>query len=145
MKAHDLIHGGLYLIGENQIVRFNALNGGFYTLDGHLFGNPFADAESGEIECFTINKHWLKISPIPLTPESLDKNGFEDKTDDFWKLRVDDKPYHYYFRLDKGGTFGGDGYNMKCNIYIITIKYVHELQRALRLCGLIELADSIII
>lgn len=85
------------------------------------------------------------VEPIPLTAEILEKNGFENETSDFWKLRVDDKPYHYSFRLNKGGVFGGDGYNMNCNIYTITIKFIHELQHALRLCGLTDLADNFII
>lgn len=81
-------------------------------------------------------------SGVPLTEEILKANGFEDETADFWKLRVDDKPHHYNFRLNKGGVFGGDGYNMNCNIYTITIKYVHQLQHALRLCGLTDMADN---
>lgn len=82
------------------------------------------------------------IDPIPLTEELLKANGFEDETSNFWKLRVDDKPHHYIFRLNKGGALCGDGYSMNCNIYTITIKYVHELQHALRLCGLNDLANN---
>lgn len=80
--------------------------------------------------------------PIPLTDDILKANGFEDETSNFWKLRVDDKPHHYIFRLNKGGALGGDGYSMNCNIYTITINYVHELQHALRICGLNDLADN---
>ena len=86
---------------------------------------------------------FLEYEPIPLTADILKANGFEDETSDFWKLRVDDKPHHYAFKLNKGGVFGSDGYNMNCNIYTITIKFVHELQQALRLCGLNELADNL--
>lgn len=138
MKAHDLIHDGLYLIGDSQIVRFYALNGAFYTLDDDFFGNPFEKAESGEIECFTINKNWLIISPIPLTPEILGKNGW-----------VTDG--HTWWRNDEGFSISGEYYRRKSGepLYIsITgeatcdLNHVHTLQHALRLCGLHDLADN---
>ena len=159
MKAHDLIHGGLYLIGNSQIVRFNALNGCFYTLDDDFFGNPFEKADSGEIECFTINKNWLKISPIPLTPEILEKNGFDPET--FLTAEWEKKVYFREFPGcvvepdDTGYTFGTIRYWNKQatdgspedwgTMYESRIKglhHVHELQRALRCCGLNELADG---
>lgn len=138
MKAHDLIHGGLYLIGDSQIVRFYALNGCFYILDGDFFGSPFADADSGEIECFTINKNWLKISPIPLTAEILEKNGF---------IGDEAKNYKFYeyvwvkYDMDLSYPPVVTIKNSQC-YFINQISYVHELQRALRVCGLDHLADG---
>lgn len=79
--------------------------------------------------------------PIPLTLEVLEKNGFELR-DGFLYHRIDDKPHHYDFKLKNGGVFTSEGYTLECGIYLLTIRYVHELQHALRLCGLNDLADN---
>lgn len=64
---------------------------------------------------------WLE--PIPITPEILEKNGFRD--------------------IDKGENCdgfdiywrnGNDGYSI--NTQDLHLHYVHELQHALRLCGI---------
>ena len=67
------------------------------------------------------------ISPIPLTAEILEKNGF----------KYNDIPIvlgweQYGLTLYRGG----DGFLINCgqNVALI-INYVHELQHALRLCG----------
>lgn len=72
------------------------------------------------------------ISPIPLTPEILEKNGFEYNTYNRWM----------------SGRYGVALMEKDEHLFIwdrIQINYVHELQHCLRLCGLNELADSIII
>lgn len=72
---------------------------------------------------------WVK--PIPLTPEILEKNGF---------VRHHDKIHPYYvdycherdgFTIFNSRTWHGHILNS-----------VHELQHALRLCGLNDLADD---
>lgn len=82
-----------------------------------------------------------QVSPIPLTLEILERNGFELR-DGFLYHRIDDKPHHYDFKLRNGGVFTSEGYTLECGIYHLTIRYVHELQHALRLCGLNDLADN---
>lgn len=81
------------------------------------------------------------LEPIPLTLEILERNKFELR-DGFLYHRIDDKPHHYDFKLKNGGVFTSEGYTLECGIYHLTIRYVHELQNALRLCGLNELADD---
>lgn len=93
---------------------------------------------------------WLKIEdiqPIPLTPEILEKNGFEN---DFYE---DESVADYH-------TIRLEGYTLKCkangwdsalvtwcngHLEVVTdfngevrkdIDNVHELQHALRLCGI---------
>ena len=88
-------------------------------------------------------KDYKEIHPIPLTPEILKKNGmkeFEHRNP--WQgENLIKKWYHksgaYYVSLYQVGreqsyTFG-DGLRPTrvCNIH-----YVHELQHALRLCGI---------
>ena len=77
------------------------------------------------------------IQPIPLTPEILEKNGFE--------------PYErgnivHYWKLEEGGVYiivynvENDFYvyvhYQKCEIDNAPGYFVHELQHALRLCGI---------
>lgn len=78
------------------------------------------------------------IVPIPLTPEILEKNGF---------IRLDETGYEYvYSRCDV--TFSVCKRKFTCpyirfaGYYFCYINYVHELQHALRICGLKELADN---
>lgn len=81
------------------------------------------------------------VKPITLTLEILERNRFELR-DGFLYHRIDDKPYHYDFKLKNGGVFTSEGYTLECGIYHLTIRYVHELQNVLRLCGLNNLADN---
>lgn len=83
------------------------------------------------------------ITPIPLTIEILKKNGWNGD-------------YSSTYPLFDGFQDDGDGYleisvfedgeiratiNL-CEYDLFPIKYVHELQHALRLCGLNDLADN---
>ena len=88
----------------------------------------FACADNRDMNCWEYNN---KYEPILLTPEILEKNGFEGiKEGKFPSLR------NYYndiiFQLEEIKEEGN------CKIlYIfknIPILYVHELQHALRLC-----------
>ena len=71
------------------------------------------------------------IFPIPLTPEILKKNGWKQ---DFDEVYVWKDGAAHYISIDLDG---------KTRIYVATLYifgmalgYVHELQHALRLCGI---------
>lgn len=71
-----------------------------------------------------------ELKPIPLTPEILEKNGFVYDSED--KLFEDIYPrismlYSQYRLVENGGINYGE---------MSEIKYVHQLQHALRLCGI---------
>ena len=78
-------------------------------------------------------------NPIVLTPEILEKNGF---------IKVNLQRYDYgypdtdcYIKVNpKKNMIHLNGRNANSNLY--SHSFVHELQRALRLCGLNELADN---
>lgn len=79
-----------------------------------------------------------QVYPIPLTEEILEANGFEINDNvEGWQLPNDNVP----FCIEEfSGLFIFNGvYND------ILVEYVHQLQHALRLCGLSELADNLII
>lgn len=77
--------------------------------------------------------------PIPLTPEILDENGFMYKNGSFFKQELlGDRSY-----ITGGGSKGWFiSFEYPINLLQLRIHYVHELQHAIRLCGLTELADN---
>ena len=84
------------------------------------------------------------IEPIPLTPEILEKNGIKKRRDEYavfgwegmkqWYVTLEDfKPqYDFWFITSSDRDLNISG----------QIRYVHQLQHALRICGLDELADN---
>lgn len=89
----------------------------------------------GEDRCHSEDK----IEGIPITPEILENNGF---------IKVNSQRYDYgypdtdcYVKVNpKKNMIHVNGRNANSNLY--SHSFVHELQRALRLCGLDELADN---
>ena len=73
----------------------------------------------------------IDAEPIPITPEILEKNGLEND------------PLGCYFDEDKqceleiSSTDKGVYWTINYNEYgIVKLQYVHELQHALKLCGI---------
>lgn len=100
--------------------------------DGSRYANPF---RISAVDIYPLNRsprivtiggygfQEEHLEPIPLTSEILEKNGFKD--------------------IDKGENCDGfdiywrnenDGYSI--NTQDLHLHYVHELQHALRLCGI---------
>lgn len=80
-----------------------------------------------------------EIEPIPLTPEILEKNGFEDVGQDIYQY--EEKPYYIWWESDRYrlGIYKDESdYEKECfgEVMRLPIIYVHELQHALRLCGI---------
>lgn len=80
------------------------------------------------------NEELNNVEPIPLTEDILKANVFK-------------KSYTYnmnahYSRNGVGVTLNLASYTTTILGKLVIIKYVHELQHALRLCGLNELADK---
>ena len=80
------------------------------------------------------------IEPISLTPEILEKNGFEDIGDDTYQL--EEKPCWFwvdFFRHTYGCEYDTSTYEYEDDehrLKLYGIPSVHELQHALRLCGI---------
>ena len=71
------------------------------------------------------------LQPIPLTPEILEKNGFRKQNNSSGVIRLDT----YWLGEEIGfhlHSFGTDYYQFG----LAKIRYVHELQHALKLCGI---------
>ena len=91
----------------------------------------------------------IQVKPITLTAEILEKNGFEMFKYDGW--------VHYYRIFGNSvipfvlhSMIGGEMLSQEVDIFStstntncgIDVNYVHELQHALRLCGLNKIADN---
>ena len=82
-----------------------------------------------------------ELKPIPLTPEILEKNGFEraPQISDVEPFDVDEEGNkHYSYNKTFWGWLQPD--NIFCipanGMGWLHIKYVHQLQHALKLCGI---------
>ena len=81
--------------------------------------------------------------PIPLTAEILEKNGFEEKTESnpfvYYLFKDGDNSVsleHTYDTTDKEDYWACSIGNRLCDVCTISMHYIHELQHALRLCGI---------
>ena len=88
----------------------------------------------------------IQVKPIPLTAEILEKDGWERDIDKEWKYNNSHILPHYCYQWEKRNVkiemyAGLEGFTISL---IIGRRFytVHELQHALRLCGLDELADN---
>lgn len=85
-----------------------------------------------------------KVEGVPLTPEILEKNGFcfvkSSDRDSVWN------GWWIYKDLELGTCCLNREDNWPCYINItdsnVPCEYVHQVQHALRLCGLNEVADN---
>lgn len=85
------------------------------------------------------------LEPIPLTPEILEKNGFvNDRGIYCW--RDENKQITYFSKENNRPycTYPFVNIESGCiDVNELPIEYVHELQHALHLCGLSDLADNL--
>lgn len=86
------------------------------------------------------------IKPIPLTKEILEKNGFSDYAENRWvlqeskgKIRIcsfaDKWSVEIHNEIEKKDNLGRSDMIFYCRDWARQL-YVHELQHALRLCGI---------
>lgn len=69
-----------------------------------------------------------EVSPIPLTPEILEKNGWEHKDDVYFK----EYPHRKLVVMD------GNAYiiNESCSLFLCKVEFIHQLQHLLFGMGL---------
>ena len=106
-------------------------------------GEHYQIAEIGGMVCIDAEEKLYAfledIEPIPLTPEILEKNGFEKLGYDGWeyKLEKDNKlMYSVLWRCDYPNALRISSYSQVYGDFnSFHIDNVHELQHALKLCG----------
>ena len=101
--------------------------GDWYAFRGHPYKCTASDIAS-IAECEEKGAP-TDISEIPLTPEILEKNGFEHPFANIYALNVEGRSIPFVIEY----LFGCEGL---WDIRLTKISYVHELQHALRLCGI---------
>lgn len=86
-----------------------------------------------------------KLEPISLTSEILEKNGFVKVRDFIWEIREQNTcikyNWHGKIMIEITNTLSKKDERGRCNIAAYTIgwlddMFVHQLQHALKLCGI---------
>ena len=78
-----------------------------------------------------------RYSPIPLTPEILEKNKFRKNSIETWLYHLDDGNDWFIFDSNNYTIYRKEyNYIKECYEYIelFTVEYVHELQIILKIC-----------
>lgn len=128
----DWVHNETHLFG---ILHFSEDIKVMNVYDGLI---NYVVEELGLITGYELNE----CHPIPLTPEILEKNGFVFDNC-FWVIenpKYNAKTLITYYSVDDDVANAFLGHWAFDENF--AIDYVHELQHALRLCGLNELADN---
>ena len=94
----------------------------------------YATFEGNEGEPWEFDDKDEQPQPIPLTPEILEKNGWE-RNGIFMEKRIDENIHLSWADICGSVLFQGNYYMCECN-------YVHTLQHALKLRGFDKLADN---
>ena len=121
MKANELMIDD-WVLHNNKPKRVDVIWGKAVSLNDptQVWGSIYTDKFNEE-----------EIEPIPLTPEILEKNGFRKQNNSSGVIRLDT----YWLGEEIGfhlHSFGTDYYQFG----LAKIRYVHELQHALKLCGI---------
>ena len=119
MKATELMVGDWVCLKDDTKYELPLKVDGVLTDDISLEGEGFLGGAEG------------LIRPIPISPEMLEENGWWYDVEDMW----------LHDKVDFGIERWNGGFQCY-NINQIKLDSVHELQHALRLCGLNELADN---
>ena len=131
MKAKELMIGDWVLSLFNKPIKIDPYK---WVLD--------EQKKENEVIGFRFND----LSPIPLTEEILKANGFEEENgfqSPNYTLVVDDKCIWWSRTIGMSITKHPNEKNLYSPyVCIPKCTYVHELQHALRLCGLNDLADN---
>lgn len=140
MKITELMIGDLVCLKDDIKCELPLKIDGILTNDISLEGEGFLGGAEG------------LIRPIPITPEMLVKNGFYDRNAQWYYKRFGsyvcfDIAISLVYREIEVSKVCGAGTDCEEEEYGSSIVFgndicVHELQHALRLCGLNELADN---
>ena len=150
MKATDLMIGDWILINNapHKIQAIDSIDAEIQADDDLYY--------VGEDRCHSEDK----IEGIPITPEILKKNdwywGFTSDEKNFkscvmgafephWVYDKGEREISLYFDKDTDGgalRIADQRFNRRLDFFWCDTLYVHELQHALRICGLNELTDN---
>lgn len=112
MKANELMIGDWVRCTDPKPFRIEQIDG----VEEQVYGDDGFFVDTADLQ------------PIPLTGEILEKNGF----------KYNDLPMFQYFEQWGLQLYrGGNGFRINCGINVsLIIDSVHQLQHALKLCGI---------
>ena len=129
MKSNELMIGDWVTFEDEPLKVQHIYNNGYDDVVAEIV-EEFLD-EDGVICEGIKDVPLVNCSPIPLTPEILEKNGWWYDGDDMWQH---EEVGFYIEKLNE---------RFRCyDITDIKLDSVHQLQQTLRLCGLDKLADN---
>ena len=122
MKANELMIGDWVRAPKNADGDFYAAQVGEIMQGGeHYYCNIPGPDGNDSIRCDD-------LSPVPLTSEILEKNGWIEAVLRHWNIEED-------FATEKGED--GNAFWWRCGTALVCpLNFVHELQNALRVCGI---------
>lgn len=129
MKATELMVGDLVIHGFGGIGKITEIDSKTVVIkdDGFDTGDGMNEVS------FALNE----LTPIPLTPEILEQNGFVKQAYDGWLISEENGRGLIEYRTDCFDGLLRINYNKKpFSKLMVKVKYIHELQHALRLCGI---------
>lgn len=140
MKANELMIGDWVRIDEPD--KYAGATGQIQSLmyhreDDAAYFNVFIQGKFGYVSRDVCSDD---IRPIPLTEDILEKNRFENIGDDTYQ--IEEKPCWFwvdFFRHTYGCEYDTSTYEYEDDehrLKLYGIPSVHELQHALRLCGI---------
>lgn len=136
MKAKELMIGDWVSIDEPD--RYAGATGQILSLFSHnedegAYFTVFIQGKMGFLHKEVCN---MDIRPIPLTPELLEKNGFvKDTLQGVYVFCTEE--YRILWPTDNNKTLAINSYFAEHGLLSKQhIDYVHQLQHALRLCGI---------
>ena len=138
MKANNLMVGDWVMV--NDIEHTHPLQvAEIFMKSGAYYATLYWDGMPDNVNPETLTADVDKVLPIPLTTDILEKNGFEDIGDDIYQL--EEKPCWFwvdFYNHTYGCEYDTSTYEYEDDehrLKLYGIPSVHELQHALRLCG----------
>ena len=140
MKANELMIGDWVMV--NDVEHTHLLQVAEILMkSGTYYATLYWDGMPDNVNPETLTADVDKVLPIPLTKEILEKNGFEKRWQDNFEYFNDDEGLNITFH-PKSSNYTNGAYDYidierGClTINEMPIAFVHELQHALRLCGI---------
>lgn len=144
MKANEIEDGKVLMIGDLVIgcIETDILGEATYKILCKVTGiNHYEDVECEALEPFPDDLDWQDgddfswLEAIPLTPEILEKNGFVKQGYPGWLIYTEE--YMIQWRNDYPNLLSIDSFSSNYGSFKgFIVDYVHQLQHALRLCGI---------
>lgn len=129
MKATELMIGDYIMLYEDIYIIEEISSKGW----AHIIRNDGSNCRVALSTDYILGE----LTPIPLTADILEKNGFVKQAYDGWLISVDNGRGQIEYRTDYFDGLLRINYNKKpFSKLMIKVKYVHELQHALRLCNI---------